>query len=200
MKRTKHSFNMIEVALALLVISLGLATILTLFPSGLKALRESEASADSAEAAEYFYSYMQTLSSKELKTVSSPVDTAVTATASDLSRITESGNVYVYRKTSEVDGKYVEEFSCVIQVFDAKQGTSATNANSTFAYFPSNSGTTVELPGTRTNNIECKFQDQSSASNASFHAYDVEVSYPANVTRDRRTKRVYRMVLLNTEN
>lgn len=210
---------MVEVALALLVISLGLSTVLTLFPAGLKATREAEAANDVAEAAEYVFGYLQaTILDKGIAPSddkdgvhvraanSDPINDKVQAAPSDLSRLewVSTNGVYLYRKTIDVNSGYAEDFSCVVQIFSAKDGTKADAPSSTFAYFPSLAGTDSIQESTdhsprKTYNFNSWSNPSSVPSTPTkiFRAFDVELSYPAAVPRSQRVIRTYRMVVLS---
>lgn len=55
----RHYFNMIEVALALAIIAIGLSSILVLFPVGLNANKSSIANNNLADVAEYMIGYLR---------------------------------------------------------------------------------------------------------------------------------------------
>ncbi|MCQ2377966.1 MAG: hypothetical protein MJ016_01995 [Victivallaceae bacterium] len=204
--RRKKFFNMVEVALALLVISLGLSTVLTLFPAGLKATAEAENDNNVVEAAEAFFAYFNArVQSGNLGFVSSGIDTNSTFGASSGNKITSSGNVFVYHKIADGTSSAVEDFTCVAQVFAAENGVEDGDQRTrggSIAYLPrfDGGGTSItENAAQFSPSNTYRFQTQSANSSGevvaeSLYAFDVDLSYPADKPYAERTHRVVRMV------
>ncbi len=61
----KYSFNMVEIALAMAIIAIGLSSILVLFPVGINANKSATAENNLSDIAEYMISYMRANCAKE---------------------------------------------------------------------------------------------------------------------------------------
>ncbi len=211
MSNKKHFFNMVEVALALLVISLGLSTVLTLFPAGLKATREAENANNLVEAAEYAFVYLQTLvndASKndlaEIKTAGA--DSKTHDALNSAVRIEEkSDGTYIYHKSIKQAGgsDYIEDFSCVIRILDAEKGMSGTDSSGSEVIalpLAQSGGAGFSVDG---NSFKLLAKGDSFGSAGGKNVSDVvkvlnvELSYPAGAPYDGRTKRTFRMVFLS---
>ena len=153
----RFGFNMVEVALAMLVISLGLSTVLVLFPAGMKASRQAEEENLLIEAAEAMEAYirMNYNDSSKLPDVlahdstDGTADTVVESKFSPTSSTNKNSSVirlnnstahaFLYRKLTEADGQTVTEFSCVVRLLraDLDKGIGPDLQNkSTLGYFP----------------------------------------------------------------
>ena len=60
MKKIFHKFNMVEVMLAIVVISVGMASVFVLFPTGLNAHKDAAADNSMADLAEYIFATVRT--------------------------------------------------------------------------------------------------------------------------------------------
>ena len=163
----RFNFNMVEVALAMLVISLGLSTVLVLFPAGMKASRQAEEENLLVEAAEAMEAYIRmhhndTTSATQLPDVltynssDGTADSVVESKFSPTSNANKNSSIiklnngtahaYLYRKLTEADGQTVTDFSCVVRLLraDLDKGIGHEVKNdSTIAYFPTASGTST---------------------------------------------------------
>ncbi len=204
---------MVEVALALLVISLGLSTVLTLFPAGLKATREAENANNLVEAAEYAFSYFQALVNEseraddlsEIRTAGA--DSKTYPSAGSSVRI-EAGNdgTYIYHKSIKQSGgsDYIEDFSCVIRILDAEKGMSGAGTSDTAVIaLPLSSSSPADF-SVDSNKFKLLSQEDSiPGSNPQKYVSDVikvlnvELSYPISAKYANRTKRTFRMVFLS---
>lgn len=196
---------MVEVALALLVISLGLSTVLTLFPAGLKATREAENANNLVEAAEYAFSYLQTLVNENgLAAINIAGEDTQTHSPSDV-RIESVGTgtgtgTYIYHKPIELkqSSGYAEDFSCVIRILDAKKGMESTGGADYILSAPRVGS--AEISCTDGDGREYHFEKMTSGgSDVSdiVKVVDVELSYPISAAYANRTKRTFRMVFLS---
>lgn len=192
----RFNFNMVEVALAMLVISLGLSTVLVLFPAGMKASRQAEEENHLVEAAEAMESYIRMNYSTANKlpdvltcdssdgTGDSVVESkfGLTSSANKNSSIIRLNNntahAFLYRKLTEADGQVITEFSCVVRLLraDLRKGIESTvqsgdHANA-IAYFPVASGSSdvsVTYKGSGGNDDTVNFKKITAASsNAGF--------------------------------
>lgn len=74
-KIRRHPFNMVEIALAMAIIAIGLSGILVLFPVGINASKSAIADNNLADIAEYIMGYLQARCNEEwIKNTSNPPD------------------------------------------------------------------------------------------------------------------------------
>jgi len=90
MRKQIHYFNIVEIALALAIVGIGIAGIMSLFPVALNATRDSIGDNNAPDVAEQFVAYMQSMVQAEgatdltLSTIISKLPTSNPETASPL--------------------------------------------------------------------------------------------------------------------
>ena len=97
----KHGFNMVEVALALAVIGIGITSIMVLFPVGINANKAAIADNNTADVAEYLLGYVQMRINDDFRKLLNM--------SSGL--LSPSGDVFRYEQKSFVNDEEVVDFS-----------------------------------------------------------------------------------------
>ncbi len=216
--RRIFAFNMVEVALAMLVISLGLSTVLVLFPAGLKASRQAEDESNLIEAAEAMETYIRNKFTADPdgdfevdildhddddgtadKVLETSFSTTSTANKHKAVIADKDVNAFLYRKLVHIDGESVSEFSCVVRLLKPDLGKgikSDVENDSAIAYFPtSGNGDDKISDGSK----EIVALDKITANNLPdyLQVVDMEISYPAGKPYKDRKKKVFRLEMFD---
>lgn len=219
--RRSFGFNMVEVALAMLVISLGLSTVLVLFPAGIKASRQAEEENNLVEAAEAMEAYIRLNHNSlgvDVLAHDSDKGTADTVLDSSFSTTTNANkyksiiamnnttaSAFLYRKLTEVDGQLLTEFSCIVRLLgsvDQGIGPDSNNSDDTVGYFPAAASTAPHV-NYSSGNIYLKEIKSSNNSKGQVQTINylqiinMEISYPADKPYSLRKKRVYHLEIFD---
>lgn len=131
----KHPFNMVEIALAMAIIAIGLSGILVLFPVGINASKSAIADNNLADIAEYIMGYLQAGCNADwIKLAKNPPGEGASATysfADDLP--TSASSVGDSGITLDDDGKN-SNFPTPIPGNDANSANLFSGADGTFLY------------------------------------------------------------------
>lgn len=231
-----HKFNMVEIALAIAIIAIGISAILVLFPIGINATRAAMDENSSTDVAEYIANYVRGQYLNYWKTTFDPwkkgETNALNFTApsiwpttkpddpessetpqkvdnytntktnphSGLQKYTTTGCYYFNRVSPEGE----ETFTALIKIWsDNSDITTAADSTSTKCpiYVPEAAPANGKLPFTPNLIGSNGFQLQSSEGAVDFGSFAqsamVEISWPANLPEDERTKRVFRVDVYN---
>jgi hypothetical protein len=182
----KQFFNLIEIALAIAIIAVGMSSVLVLFPAGLNAVNSASADSCAPDAVQYLAGYVESRIRNEWNNSGAPGTTRTSSTISNLPTskpgaaeswnstpitntpiYTSSTNgLFKYEQTHMVDGEAVTDFAAAARVWK-------TDTNH------------IAVPG-QANPVE-----MTTGSVTIF----IEVSYPLEKPYDERETQIYRLDL-----
>lgn len=217
-KLVMFRFNMVEVALALVILAIGLSSVMVLFPVGLKASRGSVAENNLADIAERVGSYLQSRYTGAWKAdgdLSSIPDigefaaepgavpddpSEFTTKASEMDGLfTSSGHpgYYIYRQYSDAAGSGTSESERAVD-FEAMIRVGWDTATLNNQYYPQ-----VEVTESDTNSYKplggytFGGTGNLNALNKVYRTLIIEISWPADAPWEKREKRIYRLEIFN---
>ena len=187
MKIVKHYFNMVEIALAMAVVGLGIAGIMSLFPVGINASRDAVADNYSADAADQLLHYLAAASQSNWGLVTGLSTTPPTITDSDTStnwthsaglpdnlyNSTNTGVTNVYGIKQGSDGNI--DFIAHLKIWKSQITGDYWNGNKT----GSNKAGSANIPYTKAARI------------------NLEISWPVSKPYSAREKRYYSIEVFN---
>lgn len=210
--RRIFGFNMVEVALAMLVISLGLTTVLVLFPSGLKASRQADEEMQVADAVDALETYIRLNHSdigvdvlghdSSAGTADSVLETSFSPTSNTnkyraiIALNNSTAKAFLYRKLVEMNGEVITEFSCIARLLRADLGKgigASASSDSEIGYFPTFPSGFEKIEAGDGEKGKVKGDGTLDY----FQVIDLEVSYPADKPYGERKKRVYRLEIFD---
>ena len=218
MKKVIHEFNLVEIALAIAIIAIGISQILVLFPIGLNTNKEASADNNMADIGEYLMSYLRAgyeadltrpAASKKFNLPTSLSDLEAGDEGLDVNNVPtawvpldsktqaascfyRSNNVFLFQQKSLVEGTYIADFSVIAKVwsdtkFDIYLPDIYHQFTSTAPHYASsanlNAGGTSLSTYLTTKNI--------------IRAFNIELSWPAEIPYAEREKKVFRFELFN---
>ncbi len=174
-------FNLVEIALAIAIIGIGMAGIMALYPVALKAARDSVGNNYSMLAGEQFLSYLKGLTDSNWTFINTSVQ-ATRPTISDTTTATNDwadnfGNIYT-TGTGLVAG----------QVYGIKMGSGNVTDFSAHAIIWKSPLTNTVFNGSTAS----EFTDTQYENSA---ILNIELSWPAEMPYSRRTKRTYSIMV-----
>jgi hypothetical protein len=209
----RYNFNLVEIMLAVVILSVGMASVFVLFPAGLSNHRDAMAENSIADMAELVNSHIR--AEAALKSDEDSLDFASTFPAyADLAaepseNWDEVGNGWTYKKSSTdgyyfvrqlsgpVDDPYVD-FAAVVRVY--KDGDFNNELFIPFRDIPGADDIKhlpdLDLAGTNNTGSGVKNVKEISTDNIVLPLI-VEISYPADVDYAERTKAYFRFEIFN---
>ena len=207
---TKFKFNMVEIALAMVVIALGISGILGLFAVGVNAKKAAISENNIADVAEYMLgTYRTVILSKIYES------TATSGVLKSIGLSSKPSDDDVNDQKWDIDDTSLKRFS--VKRKDTEQDTHIYYKSGTipqvFCYMPSREIDGVKIPDCQivgriwAENPGVDYRDwaKDTVSNASFDFYDkdyamkvlLELSWPAEKEYEDREKRVFVMYITN---
>lgn len=135
----KQCFNLIEIALAIAIIAIGMSSVLVLFPAGLNAVNSATADNSAPDAVQYLAGYLESRIRHEWNASGAPGTTRSSSTASGLPTSKQNGandetwgsqipdtpifpssaasGVFKYEQTHSVNGQNVVDFAAAARVW-----------------------------------------------------------------------------------
>ncbi len=182
----KQCFNLIEIALAIAIIAVGMSSVLVLFPAGLNAVNSATADNSAPDAVQYLAGYVESRIRHEWNSSGAPGTTRTSNTLDNLpttkpgaaenwntSPITDTpiytsatNGLFKYEQTHTVDGQSVTDFAAAARVWK-------TNDNH------------ISVPG----------QNSPVQMNTGAATIFIEVSYPIEKPYEERDTQIYRLDL-----
>lgn len=178
----KQFFNLIEIALAIAIIAVGMSSVLVLFPAGLNAVNSAAADNSAPDAVQYLAGYLESRIRHEWNTsdprTSNTVDNLPTSKPDadeawnnspiqDTPIYTSStGGLFKYEQTHTVNGESVVDFSAAARVWK-----------------------------TENNHIAVPGQTDPVQMNTGSVTIFIEVSYPLEKPYEERDTQIYRLDL-----
>ncbi len=223
--RIRHGFNLIEIALAVAVIAVGISSVMVLFPVGLNATAEATADSNIPDAVEYMMTYLEagTLAAwkdknepgysvadkdndneflKDFEEDMNSVEKAdsFTRLANDVfGRSAQSGSLFKIKdEKDEKDekGKYKKSLFLFQQNNDANDDAEASGVTGFSAIFRVTKNPVSMVYNSSNRKVE--YEPGSNSSNYDNGVtYIVEMSYPAEQKYEFRNKLIYRMDVYN---
>ena len=213
----KYRFNMVEIMLAIVVLSLGMTMVFVLFPAGLSSHRTAMAENSLADLAELIMSHVRaelTLGSNEVKFTAAPAAAGSTAVTYDLdddptskwTAIDGGGtlwqgktdkNVYLIRQLSGPPDDRYADFAAIARVYP--------DNNSDFSddlLVPMKYGSAVDYYG-HMDKSKSGVTGTSAGDIRVLNIYDflfpmvLEISWPANIPYADREKAYFRFEIFN---
>lgn len=184
----KQCFNLIEIALAIAIIAIGMSSVLVLFPAGLNAVNSAAADNSAPDAVQYLAGYVESRIRNEWNNSGAPGTTRSSSTASGLPTSKQNGandetwgsqipdtpifpssaasGVFKYEQTRTVNGGPVTDFAAAARVW--KTGDNH-----------------IRVPG----------QNSPVQMNAGAVTIFIEISYPLEKPYEERDTQIYRLDL-----
>ena len=182
----KQFFNLIEIALAIAIIAVGMSSVLVLFPAGLNAVNSAAADNSAPDAVQYLAGYVESRIRNEWNNSGAPgtprTSNTVTNLPTEKPDATESWNstpitdtpiytsstdgLFKYEQTHTVDGQPVTDFAAAARVW--KTGDNH-----------------ISVPG----------QNSPVQMNAGAVTIFIEISYPLEKPYEERDTQIYRLDL-----
>ena len=217
MKKTVHSFNLVEIALAIAIIAIGISQILVLFPIGLNTAKEASADNNMADIGEYLMSYLRAgyesdwnraskkfnlpssltgltagdegLDVNDLPTAWKPLDGRSQAA----SCFYRNNDVFLFQQKSVIEGEYIADFSVIAKVwsdksFDIYLPDIYQKHTSTAPYYTSSANLKNGSGISLSTYLTSK---------DIIRAINIELSWPAEVPYAEREKKNFRFELFN---
>lgn len=192
--KIKHPFNLIEIALAIAIVAVGISSIMVLFPVGINATNDAVADNNIPDAAEFMLAYLEAgtqagwkdANGEPIENNSFFADTNIKDSVTVPETPTELGDfgdekfkwlepsIFAFQQTSKVDGVDLVDFSAIIKV--EKQPVKL------YYELPDDAGPTMPMP-------PIPYKDAVS--------YRVELSYPAEKPYSARQKAIYWLDVYN---
>ncbi len=212
--RCRH-FNLVEIVLAMAVLSIGISSVLVLFPVGVNANRDAVANNNMADLSEYILATIQGgveagwtnsgYSDKGIKIASSypeskelESDFKITGSSSRMIASSSNSGVFLFRQLtlmeaeSEKDSdteqyESVSDFSAVVKVWEG-------NLNDIYVAVPTGGSSVKDDNGTKE-----RFAKITTADNPDNFAkvVNVEISWPATLNYEDREKAYFRFESFN---
>ena len=178
----KQFFNLIEIALAIAIIAVGMSSVLVLFPAGLNAVNSAAADSSAPDAVQYLAGYVESRIRHEWNTQPSRTSSTITNLPTAKPNAAESWNstpitntpiytsstagLFKYEQTHTVDGETVVDFAAAARVWK-----------------------------TDTNHIAVPGQANPVPMNTGSVTIFIEVSYPLEKPYEERDTQIYRLDL-----
>lgn len=219
----KHCFNMVEIALALAVLAIGMSSILVLFPVGINANKSAIADNNLADIGEYLMGYLRAGCAAEWAAVAKnpteslffsskiPVgyDASLGADGIDLSNYNEhnSGKITdnLYRLNGDSNAVFlyqqmtgdIVDFAAVVRVWQEESSFYGLDASS----YKIVEGSGDESSGERYKLDESSFKKVTIKSGEPIENYArvlcIEISWPAQAPDSQRERRLFRQEIFN---
>ena len=204
----KFCFNMIEIILAISIITIAISSVMLVFTSGMRVGNNVVASYNLPDVSESILSYLRTEISKKFAESNwndlSDIATLYSVEGWGKTKFDDfnvEGNKskaiikgtsgkYLYRQLSEVNGEYFSTFSAIAEVRVIDTGIE----NITVAD-PKDVNTKIEFDGTGLSTADCSGGD---AWGKSRKVFEVRISYPAELPpEEREGTKIYRLEVFN---
>ena len=216
MKKVIHYFNLVEIALAIAVIAIGISQILVLFPIGLNTTKEASADNNMADIGEYLMSYLRAgyeadwtraakkfnlpeslsgltagdegLDVNDLPAAWKPLD----GKSQEESCFYRYNDVFLFQQKSVIEGEYIADFSVIAKVWSDK---------SFDIYLPDiyqqyTSTAPHYVSSTLLKNNTMSLSAYLTTKNI-IRAINIELSWPAELPYSEREKKNFRFELFN---
>lgn len=221
-RRIKHGFNMVEIALALAVLAIGISSILVLFPVGIGANRSAIADNNLADISEFLMGYLRAGCNAEwakiaADKISSPADTdyffsSATDMATSLTAVTNTGSE-TYGDQSGIDPTATAYTGTTNQVADNLYRVASSDMKNSVFLYKQTSGDIVDFAAIvkvwRDTSTDVPFYSRTAAdaiqtinpSVSQLRPYTtalcIEISWPAQAPYAQREKRLFRQEIFN---
>ena len=219
-----HRFNMVEVALALIILAIGLSSVMVLFPVGLKASRSSVADNNLADVAERMAAYLQakctspevwnaegvfsgndTIPSYVFEPTDVPYDTSqFTTKVDDMDGLFSNGGkqYYLYRQYSSNSNSSADDADRPVD-FEAMIRVGWDTQSRGDIYYPVVTGGNTQgqnkLSGYSRDSATPQGHNMTGTDIVGnfFRTLVIEISWPASAPWKNREKRIFRVEMFN---